>query len=339
MRLSIILPTYNVEPWIERCIRSLEDQNLPSTDYEIIVVNDGSPDKSVVIARKLAEEFKNIEIVDQKNKGLSGARNTGMKHATGNYVLFVDPDDYVAKDCLSEMLFFVEDKNLDIGMFNYNVVALKGIIKQPRSVVETKVISGIELFDIKIRDSVWKYLINRKYLTDNALYFLESMVFLEDGEFMPRLHIKAVRTAFKDIPFYFYYVRSGSIITSNIAVTDKALEGYLKAFWNLKSLQKRSDLNDIEKIFLNRSIAKFVITPFEVNATRNGLKNFSEIKQKLKNEGITTIDSKGLKGINRRRALLFNFSPIALFSYLIINNSLKSISLRIGLKKRLFYNE
>jgi glycosyltransferase involved in cell wall biosynthesis len=330
MRLSIVVPTYNVEPWIEKCIRSLEDQNLPKTDYEIIVVNDGSPDKSAVIARELNEEFRNIKVIDQKNKGLAGARNTGVKNANGNYIVFVDPDDYIEKDCLQKMLFFVEDKNLDIGMFNQYLITSTGIVKISNNVAETKVISGIELYGLRGNDSACKYLIKRKYLTDNALYFYEEAVFLEDGEFSPRLHAKAARTAFKDIPFYFYCIRSGSLVTTDIAVSDKATDGYIKSSLHLKSFQKNSDLTNQQKIFLNHAIAKFVILPFTLSANRIGLKNFVGIKQKIKKAGINTIDSEGIKGMRRRHTILFNFSPDLLFLFLLIEKTLKSIRLRIS---------
>jgi glycosyltransferase involved in cell wall biosynthesis len=330
MRLSIVVPTYNVEPWIEKCIRSLEDQNLPKTDYEIIVVNDGSPDKSAVIARELNEEFRNIKVIDQKNKGLAGARNTGIKNANGNYIVFVDPDDYIEKDCLQKLLFFVEDKNLDIGMFNQYLITSTGTVKRSTNVAETKVISGIELYGLRSNDSACKYLIKRKYLTDNALYFLEKAAYLEDAEFAPRLHAKAARTAFKDIPFYFYYIRSGSLVTTDIAVSDKATEGYLKSSLHLKSFQKNSDLTNQQKIFLNQAIAKFIILPFVLSANRNGLKNFSGIKQKIKNAGIRTIDFEGIMGMRRRHTILFNFSPNVLFLYLLIKHSLQSIGGRIG---------
>ena len=84
LQLSIILPIYNVAPYVEKCIRSLEDQDIPKDTYEIICVNDGSPDNSQQIVEKLQQEFSNIILINQKNQGVSVARNVGIEKARGN---------------------------------------------------------------------------------------------------------------------------------------------------------------------------------------------------------------------------------------------------------------
>ncbi|MDP3313044.1 glycosyltransferase family 2 protein [Lutibacter sp.] len=88
MLLSVIIPVYNVEKYIEKCILSVIDSNMQIEDYEIIVVDDGSHDKSVSIVRNNMLSFPQIKLISQKNKGLGGARNTGVLHASGDYVLF-----------------------------------------------------------------------------------------------------------------------------------------------------------------------------------------------------------------------------------------------------------
>ena len=90
MILSIIVPVYNVEKYLERCVDSLIDQNLDIEDYEIILVNDGSTDDSQKVAECLVDKYSNVSLYCQENRGLSGARNTGMRHAKGKYFLFVD---------------------------------------------------------------------------------------------------------------------------------------------------------------------------------------------------------------------------------------------------------
>ena len=95
MKLSIIIPVYNVEKWLERCVRSVENQDLPSSEYEVILVNDGSKDNSGQIASKLSEEYDNIVVINKNNGGQSSARNEGMRIARGEYFMFVDSDDYI----------------------------------------------------------------------------------------------------------------------------------------------------------------------------------------------------------------------------------------------------
>ena len=115
--LSIIVPVYNVEPYLERCLLSCLHQDIPHEDYEIIVVNDGSTDGSLKVAERVAKENGNVVIISQKNGGLSAARNTGMKHARGKYFMYVDSDDYLFDNVLSSLLTTVEDNNLDILFF------------------------------------------------------------------------------------------------------------------------------------------------------------------------------------------------------------------------------
>ena len=103
-RLSVVIPMYNVEPYVERCIRSLLQQDLPSDDYKIICVNDGSPDGSGLIDERLQKEYHNIILINQQNQGVSRARNRGIQEADSNYVLFIDPDDYIRQNTLKIIL-------------------------------------------------------------------------------------------------------------------------------------------------------------------------------------------------------------------------------------------
>ena len=93
LKLSIIIPVYNVEPYIAKCLDSCLQQDLPADEYEIIVVNDGSPDNSVVIVKDYMQRYLNVRLVNRENGGLSAARNTGLAHANGYYVAFLDDDD------------------------------------------------------------------------------------------------------------------------------------------------------------------------------------------------------------------------------------------------------
>ena len=98
MKISLIIPVYNVEQYLEKCLLSCLDQDLPQSDYEIIVVNDGSPDGSLAIAERIAATATNITVVSQENGGLSAARNTGLEIAKGKYVWFIDSDDTIKKN-------------------------------------------------------------------------------------------------------------------------------------------------------------------------------------------------------------------------------------------------
>ena len=96
--VSIVVPVYNVEAYLEKCLDSLVNQNFDN--YEVIIVNDGSTDKSKEIAQRYENKYSNVVLIDQKNKGLGGARNTGIEAVKGEYILFVDSDDYIHPDTL-----------------------------------------------------------------------------------------------------------------------------------------------------------------------------------------------------------------------------------------------
>ena len=114
MLLSLILPTYNVEAYLGKCIEGCLNQNLPKSEYEIIIVIDGSPDHSIDVARRYQRSNDNIKIITRENGGLSAARNTGLKAANGEYVWFVDSDDSITENCLKEIYEEMVQYHLDV---------------------------------------------------------------------------------------------------------------------------------------------------------------------------------------------------------------------------------
>ena len=111
--LSIVVPAYNVERELEKCIESCLKQDIPQESYEIIIVNDGATDNTLQVATDIAAKYECVSIVNQKNMGLSGARNTGLKYAKGKYVWFIDSDDYIKPNVLGNMIRQADDNNLD----------------------------------------------------------------------------------------------------------------------------------------------------------------------------------------------------------------------------------
>lgn len=126
MKFSIIIPVYNVEQYLEKCLLSVVEQNYH--DYEIIIVIDGATDGSQEIAENIKKRYpeKNIQIICQENKGLGGARNTGMQYASGDYWLFVDSDDYLDSHALETLAKVTANDKYDMIYFNTYVVDEKG---------------------------------------------------------------------------------------------------------------------------------------------------------------------------------------------------------------------
>ena len=113
--ISVIVPAYNVEDYLGECLDSIINQTF--TDIEIICVNDGSVDSTLDIFNDYASRDERINVISQENKGLSGARNTGLKHAKGKYIYFMDSDDYLEVNALERMYSAAEEKSADIVFF------------------------------------------------------------------------------------------------------------------------------------------------------------------------------------------------------------------------------
>lgn len=115
--ISVIMPVYNVENYIEKCLDSVCNQSFK--DLEIICVNDGSTDNSLKLLEDYAKRDSRIKIITQENGGIGHARNTGLKNATGEYVLFVDSDDFLCENSLDELYYNINSNNSDLVIFKF----------------------------------------------------------------------------------------------------------------------------------------------------------------------------------------------------------------------------
>ncbi|MDE6486538.1 MAG: glycosyltransferase [Muribaculaceae bacterium] len=215
-RLSIIIPAYNVEQYIGRCLESCLNQDLAPKDYEIIVVNDGTPDKSMEVVDLYAKSHDNIISVNRKNGGLSAARNTGLEYATGEYVWFVDSDDRIEANCLGYLLNFAGDNRLDVLCFGLFLEYADGRTSLfPINNKGGEVYKGCDFLNrVAMPPAAWAALYKRSFLNSRYLRFLEGILH-EDQEFTPRAYYLSERIAFINIPFYYYCQREGSIMKSS----------------------------------------------------------------------------------------------------------------------------
>lgn len=214
MKLSIIIPMYNVELYIEKCLLSCLKQNIPSNSYEIIVVNDGSLDKSLIIAERIAKAEKNITIVSQKNSGLSMARNKGFSLARGEYIWFIDSDDWIEDDCLRDIVSCLEKNNPDILQLQYRNYYDDEKLNKDCFCIIRGVVNGRQQIrnggiPIPAQFAIYK----KNFLSDNNLEFYPG-IFHEDCEFKPRAIFFAKRCASYDNVVYNYYQRTNGSITS-----------------------------------------------------------------------------------------------------------------------------
>src|SRR5690606_2914769 len=120
MKISVIIPVYNASLYLSRCVDSLVDAIIPNSTVEIILINDGSTDNSLAICKEYANKYGFIKVFDQNNQGPSAARNLGIQNATGDWIVFVDSDDYVEKNYFERIITEINTHiDIDIFVFNY----------------------------------------------------------------------------------------------------------------------------------------------------------------------------------------------------------------------------
>lgn len=227
-KVSVIVPIYNVEKYLEKCINSLLSQTLE--DIQIILVNDGSKDNSGNIAREYEKNNKNrIIYVEKENGGLSDARNYGLKYATGDFIAFLDSDDYIEKNAYEEMYNKAIEENADYVECDF-------IWEFPNKIRVDKQYpykNKKEMLSF-VRVVAWNKLIKRQLITDNNLEFPKGLRY-EDVEFTYKLIPFVNKFAYVDKPFIHYVQREGSIAnvqnerTAEIfTVLDNVIEFYKK---------------------------------------------------------------------------------------------------------------
>jgi glycosyltransferase involved in cell wall biosynthesis len=333
-RLSIILPVYNVEAYIEKCIRSLEEQDIQTSEYEVIVVNDGTPDRSRDIVETLMREFRNIILVNQDNQGVSAARNSGIRAASGRFILFVDPDDYLDNNCLRQVLSACDRINgCELLMFNLKEVELNGAVTFVNNSLDTNLnTNGIDLYHSYRRvrgetgvDSSLTILINREFLIANDIYYLQNVPYLEDGEFIARLFCKATKCGFLNAPFYNRTIRQGSATHSNLFFSERAMNGFMKAGCALKEFQTQAGLSQQQIIFLNQPICKFVLLVLFPSCSFSKISQFKSWVSRLKAAGFSKCNLQGCNRYYKIEGRLYNLSPYLLFLHRLLGAPLLKV--------------
>lgn len=214
-KVTVVVPVYNVEKYLIRCIESLINQTLK--EIEIILVNDGSKDKSGKICEKYALKYKNIKVIHQLNKGLSGARNTGIKIAQGEYVGFVDSDDYVEKD-MFELLYTQAKRNeCEISCCGTKIIYENGVEKIITKQSGEKIFSTKEALDnYFFSDSIDVISGNKIYKKElfNKILFPEGKIY-EDMATIYKYIKNSNKIYFNSLAKYNYCKRENSISNNN----------------------------------------------------------------------------------------------------------------------------
>ncbi len=245
MKLSYIVPVYNVEKYINECVDSILAQTMD--DYEIILVNDGSPDNCPAICVGYEVRYPDkVRVVHKKNGGLASARNAGLRVAKGDYIFFFDSDDYFCADGVKELYNAAVKYDVDVLQTSYmwysensgkngkNISPFeKGKVLTHKDMEKALCSSSS-----KMRTTfVWRNLYKREFLKKNGIMFEDNLRMVEDGPFNIEAFAKAERFVAVDIPVYCYRIRDNSLQRQKY-VPD--YDKWLCMQWALK-LQKYSE--------------------------------------------------------------------------------------------------
>lgn len=215
IKLSIIVPVYNVEKYIRPCFESIFNQGLNDDEYEVIIVNDGTKDRSMEMIEDIISQHTNITIINQENQGLSVARNNGIKTAKGEYILMPDSDDMLIKNSVSFLLDIALKTKVDIVVADFLKMSDKEISNynyNTQTEITIKEKTGAQLFIEELNPNqcyVWRSLFRREFITINNLSFYPGIRY-QDVPFTHECYIKAKRCIRTSKLLNIYRRRAGS---------------------------------------------------------------------------------------------------------------------------------
>lgn len=291
--LSIIIPIYNVENYIKSCLDSVYRQNIDQNLFEVVIIDDESPDNSRFIVEEYAEGKDNIIIISQKNKGLGGARNTGIKQAEGKYLLFLDSDDYYLDNTLDTLLSQCIQLNVDVLEFGAQGINENDKITYSKIFANSSIYNGIDYYlKTDCMDSACNKIYSREFVISNSLFFLER-IYIEDFEFNTRVFLKAKRFASTSLLVARFFQNQKSI-TRGIDPSKrlKLRSDLITVMQHIKALE--SDFNDNQSSALIRERLTFLNISlfYQLFKDKCKLSEYKNIRKKLESLDLLYLNHK-----------------------------------------------
>lgn len=313
-KLSILIPAYNVEQWLSRCLNSILAQN--TEDVEIIIVDDGSTDNTLQCAKKFSAKWNNIKVFSKNNEGVGAARNFLLDKAQGEYIWFIDSDDYIVDGCLTSILAELSGE-LDLLSVSYNDVQLRAFEGRGIDYIKEHLINGY----------LWSKIIKRKIIEEASIRFESKRCSQEDWFFL--MHVYPLLTRIKQIPLkaYVYCDDNNQSVMRGIGVEHKKklVADSLETICNFKLFIneiRNEPYVEVYEQWMNTSVAGFLYSLFPIDYSLNEIRRDIE---KFRERGIYPVGKTGknkidlfLKVVNHEGLYLF---LVKLYRILRINES------------------
>ena len=283
IQVSIIIPVYNIEKYIKKCVKSLLEQTYQN--FEIIIINDGSTDRSGEICEQCKECDSRIKVIHKNNTGVSEARNIGIQKAQGDFIVFVDGDDYVSGDYISILLEGILIDNVDLFCADFFIVNEGNAVTHSLNTNESIVLSRNQAIDMLgdkryFQGYLWNKIFIRQVILDNNIFFHKDIKIWEDMLFCLE-YIKCInRIGYIKKPIYYYVQRDYSAVNSPNTWLSFGYLDSIKLIW--------------EEIQFHNGEFKEYIRNFYANALVGSLGKTESDKKKIKKQ------IKCLKEINGR---------------------------------------
>lgn len=280
--VSLIIPVYNVEHYLPKCLESIAAQTL--NGFEVILVDDGSTDHSLEILRAFAHRFPNTYVIHQENSGVSNARNTGIRAARGEFIAFMDSDDYIAPLYLQRLYESAKKYRADMvccSYYRYNAVTHElrpAQFRKSPGIYSPKEMVRSLILDMGIKGFIWNKLWRRTLFTENNITF-PTMCF-EDISVCQRGFYFSNRIAVIGDPLYFYVQHKDSAIG---ALNIRKLNDYLRALADLRGfLERQEDFPPYRAVYRLHSVFVAITTCYLTLIAQKNLKNFSGLGHNFK---------------------------------------------------------
>ena len=309
MKISIIVPIYNVQNQLSKCIESLLNQTSPKLDIQIILVNDGSTDNSSNIAKEYKDKYSDkIIYLEKENGGLSDARNYGLEFIDkdSDYISFVDSDDYISNNMYEKLLSYMNEK---YDMIKIKVCKVKenGELLEENYSPEFIEKTGEEAFDILYKSDVMTeiacgYIYRKKFFLRNNFKFAKGM-YHEDFGLIPLVLLKAKKVASVNIGNYFYVQTENSITRGDSSKNIKRSQDLLKHYDNMIKLIENYEISEKSKENIKIYYTNCIILNAE-NLQGQAQKDF--IKQIKKRKMVRNIKARNLKQLIKKVILNIN---------------------------------
>lgn len=301
MIISFIIPVFNTSSYLEKCLESIFDQGLSDDEFEVITINDGSTDNSLDVLERWKLAHNNLIIISQENQGLSIARNNGISIAKGEYIQFVDSDDWLNPQMVKKSIVICKLNELDILSFNMQKVDSFGKLSTriKNRQFESHIYSGEYLLTNAIIEApVWRFLIKKTLVDENNLRFYPNILH-EDEEFTPRLFLVAQKVMITNDVVYNYFIRTNSI-TQDLKRREQSLVYKQNALFLLNASLKSGVYLPSQKIALGNKMNQLIVDIYITIAfLDNCAMHYILFRQRLKEEKIQFWPTKNLdyKGI------------------------------------------